>query len=142
MGVPLHPATVHFPIAFLLAALGFYLVSLFREDRFYIRGGFSLHILGAGGLALAILSGRQAESALASSEVLSEMVDRHELMGYFCMWLMAMLLVWQYLRKDKRIIWEKVLFLVLFAAGLAIMSFGAHIGGEMVYLHGAGVQGN
>jgi uncharacterized membrane protein len=140
MDVPLHPSTVHFPIAFLFAALGFYLVSIFREDSFYARGGFSLHILGVGGLAVAILSGRQAESALASSDVLTEMVDRHELMGYLCMWLMAMLLVWQFLRKDKRIVWEKSLFLVLFAASLVIMSLGAHIGGEMVYLHGAGVQ--
>ncbi len=114
-------------------------MSFFREPDYFQRTGFYLHAIGVVSLLVAILSGRQAEGILGEGNVLEPLVEQHELMGYLTLWLMAMLWVWQFLRHQKNVRWEKGLFLLIFCIGLGLMTYGAHLGGEMVYRHGAGV---
>lgn len=90
-------------------------------------------------MVVSILTGRQAEGNLSLSPQLEALVDQHELMGYLSLWLMGMLLIWQYIRRKKEVQVEKILFVLIFGAGLALMAYGAHIGGEMVYEQGAGI---
>ncbi|MEL6594040.1 MAG: DUF2231 domain-containing protein, partial [Bacteroidota bacterium] len=134
-----HPATVHFPIALLVLSLGCYGVYLFREEKFYQRGAFGLHLIGVVGMAVAVLTGNQAQGDLSDEVVLQELVQQHQISGFVLLWLFGMLLIWRYLRLKRMARWEQWLFLGLFAAANGLMFYSAHLGGKMVYEHGAGV---
>jgi uncharacterized membrane protein len=136
----LHPATVHFPIALLMAAGGFYVASRFREQATFYRAAWLLHLVGLAGSIAAVLTGRNAEGNLTLTPALEDLLETHQLMGYATAWLFALLAVWQYLRQGRGKPLEQWLFLTAYWLSLGVMIYGAWLGGQMVYEHGAGVQ--
>jgi len=136
----LHPATVHFPIALLLFAGGCYLVARFREEAFFERMGWILHLAGLAGTIVAVFSGRSAEAELAGGGTWTELLEQHELMGYIAAWVFALLAIWQYLGLGKKSATGKWIFLLIYLLATGVMAYGAWLGGTMVYEHGAGVQ--
>ena len=137
--MPFHPQTVHFPIALLIVAGAFYLYGLVKRSTNYSQTAFLLHLIGVGGLVFAVLSGRQAVGEVVHTESIAALIETHELIGYFATWLFSMLLIWQYLRKEKLKRAEELIFVILFISFLGLMSYGSHIGGQLVYEEGAGV---
>lgn len=128
-----HPISVHFPIAFLILAGGLYIYFLFKEDAFYFRAGKMLHVLGLGGLVLAMLTGRSASSKIGVNDPLADVLDNHEILGYAAIWAFSMLMVWVYLRektfqKKGR---EVFLFTLVFILFLILMSYSSYLGGEL-----------
>ncbi|MCB0837892.1 MAG: DUF2231 domain-containing protein [Bacteroidetes bacterium] len=137
--MPFHPQTVHFPIATLIVAGALYFYGWVKRSNAYTKAAFLLHIIGVGGLVLAVLSGRQANGEIVHTNNISSMIETHELIAYISTWLFSMLLIWQYLRQEKIKRIEEALFSILFIIFLGIMGYGSHIGGRMVYEEGAGV---
>lgn len=135
----LHPQTVHFPIALLIAAGVLYVLPFWKRDPLYERGGFLLHIAGVVTLVLAILTGIQAEAEIVHTQAIHQLARNHELLGYAAIWLFGMMLVWRYLRQSAGSQVEKILFVCVFWALLGLMGYSAHLGGKMVYEEGAGV---
>ncbi len=135
-----HPAIIHFPIALLIAAGGFYLSARFREQATFYRAAWLLHVAGLVGSIAAVLTGRSAEGSLTLTPALESLLEPHQLMGYATTWLFALLAVWQYLRQGRGPAWEQWLFLSAYFLALGVMTYGAYLGGQMVYQHGAGVE--
>jgi uncharacterized membrane protein len=135
-----HPATIHFPIALLFAAGLGYLYVWWKPDPGLAKAAWWLHLGGAGGLILAVLSGRSAEGEIVHTAAIHELVEAHELSAYLVTWGVLLAAVWRYLRPRRMGKAEQIGFLLLFWGLLGGMSYGAWLGGKMVYEHGAGVE--
>ncbi|MEM6265175.1 MAG: DUF2231 domain-containing protein [Bacteroidota bacterium] len=135
----LHPAIVHFPIALLITAGGFYTWAFFKHDNSIGMAAFILHIIGLAGMGLAVLSGEQAEGELIHTKAIHELVEQHELYSFILLWLFGMLLAWYFLRSRTWVNLEKMGYLAVFWVLVVVMGYSAYLGGQLVYTHGAGV---
>ncbi len=140
--MPLHPATVHFPIALLLASLGFYAVHLWKQEEYYQRTGLLLHVIGVISMAVAVLTGNQAQSAVEDLPGLEDILQQHQISGFVLLWLLGMMLIWRYLRQKRMPKWEAWLFVGVYVAAMGLMAYSSHLGGTMVYEYGAGLIKN
>jgi uncharacterized membrane protein len=138
--IELHPALVHFPIALLIAAGGFYAWGWWQQREELSQSGWYLHLAGLAGAVLAIFSGLSAQGGLDLSEEVDSYLQNHTLLGYLVAWLFALLAIWRYLRGNKGSQGERVAFLAAFLLSLGVMAYSAWLGGHMVYAHGVGVQ--
>lgn len=138
--VPIHPLIVHFPVALLICAAFVYLFALVtRKDQYWLTG-LALHAVGVAGAALAVVTGNAEERNLFPHQDLYEMVELHEKLGLWLAYGFGMMAVWSFLRRDSKIIWEKIAFCIIFISLSAALAFTAHLGGRMVYEEGAGVS--
>ena len=144
MDIPLHPALVHYPIAFLLGALLLHGLQLWRPY-------WMCRVIGLWLLALAaifsIFASQSGEKEMARagqmgypSEVLI-LMNRHELLGNLVTWGSIILLVaWIFLffknMRDKRVDVLAFAFLFLLTAMVLITS---NIGGQLVWIHKVGI---
>lgn len=136
--MPLHPVTVHFPIAFLILAAVLFTVELFTKKPEHKLFALIVMSAGVGGAALAVLTGN-FEYDGGGSETLQEMVETHELLGYIVLWVYGIFAVWAWMRKTSEVKIEKIAFVVLFWIGIGVVGYTSHLGGKMVYEEGAGV---
>lgn len=138
--MPLHPATVHFPITLIFVVLGLCLWQLFRKPSADVSTlTFYLHILSELALLITVLTGRSAGQDLSPSESLRDVLDLHEILGYAVIWANGLLLIWMYLRHHRWKRNELTGFVIVLGLVCAMMAFSSHLGGEMVYEFGAGV---
>ena len=143
MNFPLHPALVHFPIAFLYGALILHAIQLWRPNWMCRVIGIWLLGLSASLSIFSALTGEK-EAARAGqvgypTEIL-EIMNRHELMGNIVTWgSITIFLVWIYLffknMEDRRVDILALAFLVLL---VGMVSFTAYLGGQLVWVHGVG----
>ncbi len=141
MNLPLHPAIVHFPIAFLYGALILHAIQLWRP--YWMCRVIGMWLLGMSAI-FSIFSSLTGEREAAragqvgySAEIL-EMMNRHELMGNIVTWgSIVLFLSWIYLffknMEDRRIDVLALAFLILL---VIIVSFTAFLGGQLVWVHG------
>ncbi len=138
--MPLHPATVHFPITLIFVVLGLCLWQLFRKPSADVSTlTFYLHILSELALLITVLTGRSAGQDLSPSESLRDVLDLHEILGYAVIWANGLLLIWMYLRHHRWKRSELTGFVIALGLVCGMMAFSSHLGGEMVYEFGAGV---
>lgn len=135
-GLDLHPAVVHFPVA--LAAVGAvsevgYL--FFRRPwiRWFAPVLLTLALAGSG---VAYFSGQAVHDKAVDQGVPHDAIEKHE---SACVWSLgalglAALLAWA-VRTSGKGIWLSAL-VALAAAGLTL--YTGYLGGELVYVHGAG----
>ena len=143
MNFPLHPALVHFPIAFLYGALILHSIHLWQPN--WIPRVVGMWLLGLAA-TISIFAAMTGEREVAkagqmgySTEIL-KLMNRHELMGNMVTWGSIILcLGWIYLffkkREDKRIDFLALAFLLLL---VIIVSFTSYLGGQLVWVHGVG----
>ena len=137
---PLHPKVIHFPIVMLILAGLCYLLHLFMKGQRFDRFGFFLHVGGLLGCVAALLTGDYAESSIVQTPKIHEVLEEHEFLGQMTTYAFAILAVWAFLRQKSNIAIEKIVFVLVFWAGMGLMAIGAAHGGELVYEHGAGVK--
>jgi len=135
-GLDLHPAVVHFPIALgLIGALAELVYLLIRRP--WVRWfGPVLLTLALAGSGVAYFSGKAVGDKAEHQGVPEAAVDKHE---ESCLWALgtlglATLLSWA-VRPTGKGIWLSTL-VALAAAGLTL--YTGYLGGELVYVHGAG----
>ena len=133
-----HPIFVHFPIALLMAAFLVETLALFLRRPEWSRVSFWCLGLGVLGAAGAVLTGRQAMAVAKHSMEIYRIMELHERLGYGVLALTVLVTGCRILTRDqisRRMRW--LLWLVL-AATCAVMAFGAHLGGRLVYEFGVG----
>ena len=139
--IPSHPFIVHLPLGLLAFSGVFYLLRFFiNKSEIEVTAMWTL-FGGTAGLVLALLTGELSAAELDAAPALKTLLDRHELLGYVSIWLFGMLATWAWFRKKNQAKTEKYLFSLAFWIALGILAWSAHLGGQMVYLFGAGVQG-
>lgn len=139
--MPLHPVTVHFPIALIFVVLGLCLWQLAKDLSADIsKLTFYLFILSEFSLLVTILTGRSSGQDLLPSEELREVLDLHEILGYAVIWVNGLLLIWMYLRHHRWQRKELAGFVAILSLVCGLMIVSSHLGGRMVYEFGAGVM--
>ncbi len=138
----LHPMVVHFPIALLIVGFAFDIVSLFVRKEFFLKAGLYLLILGAAGAVAAFISGNLAGEGVAEGGSLQQAIGRHEEAATLTLWILGAAVVVRlasivFRKFESSLRWLGV---ILFLAGALSVSRTAHLGGQLVYNHAAGVQ--
>ncbi len=139
--LPLHPILVHFPIALLVTGFLIDLAGAILKRPWLTHAGLLLLVIGSIGTVAATRSGEAAEDEIVETPAIHEVLEEHEEGGKRTMWFFLVLtavrgaLTW-WGRFTPVMRW---IFLVLWAAGLALLLETAYHGGELVYRHGAGV---
>ncbi len=138
----IHPLFVHFPIALLNSFL-------LLEFLYFVSGKIELRhaatwtlYLGALGAVVAVLAGLHAEGTLPHSADLHDILERHEQLGIVVASLAVVMALWRFFY-SKRIASNRrlgLLHLLIGAIMVVIMTFGADLGGLMVYKYGAAVE--
>jgi len=132
----IHPAIVHFPIALgVVGALAAVVYVFVRREwlRWFAPILLTIALLGA---VAAYFSGQSAEDRAEDRNVPEAAIEAHEDSSIWALGLvgLATLLAWATFGK-KRGEWVAALIAVLAAAAMLRTS---HLGGELVFIHGAG----
>ncbi len=139
--IPIHPRIVHFPVALLITATVFGILSLvFRNKRKKFMELLIWNLaFGVGGAFLAIISGLREEKTLVHSDKIHEIMETHELLGFIFSGVLFIVLIWMILRRSKMRLPEFTSIVILLVLSSGLIVFGAHLGGRLVYEEGAGV---
>ncbi|WP_455378488.1 DUF2231 domain-containing protein [Petrachloros mirabilis] len=140
MEVPLHPMLVHFPIALLFVSIFFDIAGrILARDS--LREG-ALWLLGLGLLSgvTGAVAGAMAEDAAERAGIAETLIETHETFAYATLGIMALLLLYRLLLRNRFSPRAFTVYLVVAALGLVAVSATGHTGGNLVYGHGAGVN--
>lgn len=134
----IHPLVVHFPIAFLMGAVFFYLLAwIYKSDRMaYV--AFVVLILGTITAGAAVGTGLYAEDGvMVSFSVREHLLDHHENFMLATLGLSVILSIWALFARPfpKK---GRPFFILLFLVLLGMMTLGADYGARMVYDYNAG----
>jgi uncharacterized membrane protein len=134
----IHPLVVHFPIAFLVGAVFFYILAwIFTNDKLAFTA-FLLILLGTLSAGAAVGTGLYAEDGvMVSRSVREHLLGHHEDMMLATLGISIALTIWALFKRpfpNK----GRSLFILLFLIMLGVMSVGADYGARMVYDYNAG----
>jgi len=143
----IHPAVVHFPIAF------FVLYALFENAGHWLNNehllNAAMYTLGAGifvGL-LAVLTGNQAAEVVArlsedGAAIPRELIEDHEFWASLSFWYYFVIFVSRgYLFLKKKIDNNmRIVFAVCSLVGIILIYEAGRMGGELVFKYGAGTE--
>lgn len=135
-----HPQTVHFPIALLWSAGALYLYGIAKERERWSTVAWGLHVAGTATMVVAIMTGMWEEEEVVHTAHIHELIEQHELMGFISVWVFTLLAVWGYLTLKKFTQTLYIVYSTAFVIALGVMSYGSHIGGDLVYEEGVGVE--
>ena len=135
----LHPAAVHFSVAFLVAGgLGESLGILLRRPGVERWSG-TLVLVGTISLVPTVVTGFLAENVLAPSDALLPILALHERMGLVILGAFLLLLLWKAWGRGVVPQGQRVAFAIALLAAVGLVLYGALLGGRMVYGWGLGV---
>ena len=134
----LHPITVHFPIALLLAAFAVETLALFLNKPGWHRISLWNLCLGALGAGVAVLAGRMAEETAKHSYEIGEVMELHEKLGYAVLGLALFTAVVRWFFHDQMGKGARWAVWALLGIACGVMVFSAHLGGRLVYEFGVG----
>lgn len=134
-----HPAFVHFPIAFFPAALLFYFLAIvLKKERFLPAGRVSL-ILAWASTVLAVITGQTAQDTFPHTEAVHRLMMVHQKTGFGILILGSVLTGWSFFRRNNRPRGVWAFLAALFLAVLMVFQ-NADLGGRMVFVEGAAVK--
>ena len=138
-GQPLHPLTVHFPIAFYLLGVLLTTGYLWRGQPEYERFAYWTFVLSWLAAGVASLVGLIDQSQLPLSDPRRANVNSH-ITGGVLLLILNGLLVYMRFRWPDVLVRYRWLYLGLMALGLVAVLGTAWLGGELVYRWGVGVN--
>lgn len=138
-----HPLTVHFPIALLLVATIFKLVSLKIKREVFGLGGTLLLLLGVVSVWVAIYTGNLADGIVSRKICDPTILKDHENAAYLTAWLFSAalsfdILIWAKLSFFKNVFF-KIATALLLLTGSGFLAYTGHLGATLVYQQAAGV---
>jgi len=137
---PNHPGFVHFPLGLLVGAFFFELVALvFRRPALHDVGRACL-FLGTAAALVAVATGLWGERLVEPKPpALDALVDRHETLAFVTASLAVVLSMWRVAMRKSYAGGRRVAFVAGLAVLAAAVLYTGHVGGKMVYDHGAAV---
>jgi uncharacterized membrane protein len=135
----LHPAIVHFPIALLIIATLFAVLSLFARKELFKEIAFWNLLLGVTGAAGAVVTGLIEEQNLVHNAKIHTILITHKFTGLGILIFSFVLLTWSWVRKNKFLKGEYVMWVLLLVLESAAVFYQGFLGGKMVFEQGAGV---
>ena len=138
-GHPLHPMTVHFPIAFYLLGVLLTLGYLWQKQSDYERFAYWAFVLSWLAAGLASLVGLIDQSRLELNDPRRAQVNNHITAGVVLL-IINGLLVYMRFRWANALTRHRWTYLSLMAAGLVAVLTTAWLGGELVYRWRVGVN--
>ena len=135
----LHPAFVHFSIALLILGGSWEAWGQISRRDSAIRSGGVLTIVGTLSLLPTIVSGYLAANTVAVPEQARRVFDMHETNGWVVLGLFVALLFWKGWHRGRVSSSQSRLYGLALLLGVALVVFGATLGGELVYVYGVGV---
>jgi uncharacterized membrane protein len=134
----IHPLVVHFPVAFLLGAALFYVLSWIFRNQTFGATAFLLLILGTLAAGAAVGTGLYGgEGVMVSFSVRHHLLEPHKRLMLTTLGVSIGLSIWAVIARPfpKK---KRMLFLFLLLVLLGIMTVGADFGARMVYDYNAG----
>ena len=138
-----HPLFVHFPIALLTAAWLLTVLGLvLRRESLHDAATWSLVLGGLGAAAAAFTGLRGSATVTPHNFEISELMELHEHLGLAVAWGTGALILWRVLRRR---VWpaqrlEQAGQTALLTLIVGLVSYGAYLGGRMVYEYGVGTN--
>ena len=134
----IHPALIHFPIAFLLGGLALDLIARIRPRESLTRVASGLLVTGvAFGILAAIAGVVSYYTVPAHTEAAHEQMDAHMVLAGAALGLFALVAVGRWMRRSKP---AGAATLAGGLAASALLVSAALLGGKLVYQGGAGVD--
>ena len=129
---------VHFPIALLLSAVALELLALALKRPALHR--VSLWNLGLGtiGAGTAVWTGWQAAEIAKHTFEIHQIMELHRKLGLATLILGTLVLVWRLWWRDQLSRQVRLMLLAVLLAMAGTLSYGAHLGGRLVYEFGVG----
>lgn len=140
-GMPnLHPMVVHFPIALLTTFLILEILSLILKSESLKTGASWMLYAGTVGAFITVIAGFRAAATINHSDEIHAIIESHEHLGLAVLLIAIILSLWRIVFKRKLAGSWWIVYLALSIIMVIVMSFGADLGGLMVYTHGVGVK--
>lgn len=142
----LHPAIVHFPVAFLPLALAFEFAGLVKPRVEWLRTvATTLYVASAGAAGAAVWAGRRAADGLVGvPATVQPHIGEHSDWGHYALYsviaVAAVALVVSFRRALDGRRGVRALVLALGLGAMAVLTVAADHGGALVYRHALGVQ--
>jgi len=133
-----HPAIVHFPIALLLTALALDSLALLVKRPVLHRVALWNLGLGTLGAGVAVLTGYQAAEIAKHTFEIHQVMELHRKLGIATLTLGGLIVVWRLWRRDQLGIRARLFTLLVMLVMAGTLSYGAHLGGRLVYEFGVG----
>ena len=134
----LHPLIVHFPIALLLTSVGLDSAALLLRRPGWHRIALWNLVLGTFGAGGAVLSGLHAEEMAKHSFEIWKLITLHERLGFCTLSLGIVGSVVRLLMRDRLGSLARAVTMFLALAMVTTISWGAFLGGRLVYELGVG----
>ncbi|MHC2993236.1 membrane protein [Pontibacter sp. HJ8] len=142
-----HPLTLHFPIALLLfATVAKVVAAVLRGERavFWQKVGSLLLLVGGATVWVSVYTGDMAEGIVARKICDPILLKRHESASYTLAWLFTAALALQLLLHFNLLRFQqkafRVLTLLLMLIGSGYLLHASHLGAQVVYEQGGGVN--
>ncbi|HEY2825490.1 MAG TPA: DUF2231 domain-containing protein [Gemmatimonadales bacterium] len=126
------------PVLFVASVLFDVLGVALRRDSFKAAGFWTL-ILGSVGSVGAVITGEMAEDTIEHGESIHEAMGRHETLAITVAVLFGVLALWRIWRRGTLGPRERVPYLVLGVLGAGLVTYVAHLGGNIVFRLGGGI---
>ncbi|MDO6389963.1 hypothetical protein Q4E40_07480 [Pontibacter sp. BT731] len=142
-----HPLTLHFPIALLLFATVAKMVAVVlkgEQEVFWQKVGSLLLFVGGATVWLAVYTGDMAEGIVARKICDPTILKRHESASLTMAWLFTTAVALQLLLAFRLVkVYQKtirLLTLLLMLVGSGYLIYAGHLGAQVVYEQGGGVN--
>lgn len=138
-----HPLSVHFPIAILLFATVFGLVSFFIKNEKWKELSYTLLVIGTVSSWITVYTGNLADGVVGRNLCDPTVLENHESGAYTVAWLFTASSVFALI--DYRNLFNKfksylrLLIILLMLIGSSFLTYTGHLGAELVYQQAAGV---
>jgi uncharacterized membrane protein len=135
----LHALLNDLPIALLLTAVFFDLLSFATRRVVFRQVSFSLLLVGALGGIAAVVSGLQAEDHIDHGDAVHRVMETHETFAFITLGIFGVLALWRLVRERRMVPIERAIAVLASLAGAGVLFATGLYGGRLVFEHAAGI---
>jgi uncharacterized membrane protein len=136
----IHPALLHFSVAFLTVGGACEIAGILTHREALETFGVRSLLIGLASLVPTMISGYLAANTVDVTVEGRWLLDAHERNGWIVLGLLVGTQFWKAWCGGSLGTGQRKLYALLVAAAVGLLLYGAWLGGQMVYVHGVGVR--